>query len=88
MSYQLISNETRQARKPHQCIWCGEPINVGEKYEHERSVYGGDPQSNDWHPECSAVLNELCAGGDEVEFDPHSNERPKSGEVNEGEKHE
>ena len=82
MSYQLIRNETRKARKPHRCIWCGEWINVGEKYERERGVYDGDMQNSDWHPECSAALSELVAAeGGEVEFDSHSNERPKSGEV-------
>jgi hypothetical protein len=37
MSYQLIHRGFRKARKPHKCVWCAEVINVGERYEHERS---------------------------------------------------
>lgn len=32
MSYTLLSERTRVARKPHRCIWCWQAIKVGESY--------------------------------------------------------
>lgn len=78
MSYNLISSEVRKARKPHRCIWCGQPIAIGESYRHERSTFNGDFQVQDWHPECdNAFAEELrYEGGGEMEFSPYENTRP------------
>ena len=42
MSYTLLSEVTRAARKAHRCIWCWQLIKPGEKYIDERSVLDGD----------------------------------------------
>lgn len=49
---ETISDEWRKARKPHRCIWCGEPIAIGERYRHWRGKFEGEVQTNDWHKEC------------------------------------
>ena len=78
MSYLLIAEEMRKARKPHRCIWCGEPIAIGDRYVHERSIFEREAQSHDWHPECIKAMRE-AAGEEpchELFFDPYQNERP------------
>jgi hypothetical protein len=52
---ETIADEWRKARKQHRCIWCGEPIAVGERYRHWRGKFEGDVMSNDWHKECDAA---------------------------------
>lgn len=49
---ETIADEWRKARKPHVCIWCGEPIVVGESYRHWRGKFEGEVITNDWHKEC------------------------------------
>jgi hypothetical protein len=79
MSYTLIQErEVKAARKAHRCIWCGQPINVGESYTYERSIFEGEPQTHHWHPECLGAMRALCAEeGGEVEFNAFYEERPK-----------
>jgi hypothetical protein len=69
----VLCDQTRTARKPHVCIWCGEPINPGERYRYQRIIFEREPQSNSWHPECFGAtnLNELLEG-----FEPYAYERP------------
>lgn len=52
MSYAMLLSKTRTARKPHRCIWCGEPINAGEKYIDHRYVGDDGPTADRYHPEC------------------------------------
>lgn len=63
---------TRKAAKEHQCTYCGEPINPGDKYEFWKSV-DDSWFANKMHPECCDDLNEWGDG----EYSPFSNERPK-----------
>jgi len=65
--------ETRKARIPHRCTYCGEAIPVGTQYEHQTGVYDGRWFTNKAHTECFAVQMD---DGDE-EFTRYSNERPK-----------
>jgi hypothetical protein len=78
MSYTLLSESHPVARKAHKCIWCGQPIAIGEKHRHERSIYEGQFQDQRWHPECDETFKaEICHdGGHELEFVPYGNERP------------
>lgn len=77
MSYNLIAKEDRKARKPHRCTYCGQGINSGERYFHERCVFDGEPQSNRWHPECWDDFAEVVsAEGGYAEYTPGDNERP------------
>ena len=75
-SYTMIAHESRKARKPHKCIWCGEVIIAGTKYLYERCIFEGDPYSNCWHHECNDYAVELNAGEYCWEFDPWQNHRP------------
>lgn len=76
MSYSLLRETFPVARKTHRCIWCGEWIEPGEKYRHERSVYDGAMQDHKWHLECEAAFKENIASGGDEEFIPYSAERP------------
>ena len=74
-----LSLRDLQARKQHGCIWCPEPIAVGERYKRQASVYCGDFQSNKYHPECwDAMVQEQTEWPDEPEFEAHSHERGKA----------
>jgi len=76
MAYSLLSEKTVAARKPHRCIWCGEPIATGDKYVRERSVFDGNMQNFPWHPECRR--DSWAQSADyEFEFEPYQNSRPE-----------
>jgi hypothetical protein len=78
MTYTLLAEATRTARKRHRCIWCGQHIEPGETYRDERSVYDGELQHHRWHPECDEQFSVELAyeGGGDLEFSPYDNERP------------
>ena len=69
MSYRLLSETYRKARKRYRCVWCGQSIAEGESHIHEASIYEGEFQSHRWHPEClDAMRREADENGGEVEF--------------------
>lgn len=69
MSYRLLAENTRKARKEHRCVWCGQKIAVGEAHTHERSIYEGEFQNHRWHRECyDAMQEEARESGGEMEF--------------------
>lgn len=77
MSVQVINSEARKSRKRRRCTWCGEWIEAGEAYIHERVIVEGDPSTNDLHPECSNALDELVSyEGGSCTYTPYENERP------------
>ena len=80
MSYTLLSETVRKARKKHRCIWCGESINVSFTYVDERSVFDGAMQRHRWHPECLDSAREGWQSGDDEEFIAYSHERPSADE--------
>lgn len=61
MSYTLLSEVTRTARKAHRCIWCWQFIKPGDKYIDERSVHDGGIQHHRWHPECLEAMRAEAA---------------------------
>lgn len=75
MTYHLLSDRTRTAKKRHICIWCGEAIEPGTRYREERSVYEGNMQLHRWHLECDEAGAQHFREVDS-EFFPHENERP------------
>ena len=78
MSVEVITHpEMRTARKSRRCTWCGEMINKGERYSHQRVKVDGDPSVNDLHPECNAALDACVAEeGGSVTFDLYGQPRP------------
>lgn len=76
MSYTLLSEVKRKARKEHKCIWCGQKIEVGETYIAEASIYDNDFQYSKWHPECREACMIEYQKTKEEEFEPMCNERP------------
>ena len=72
---ETISDEWRKARKPHRCIWCGEPIAIGETYRHWRGKFEGEVMSNDWHKECDDAASDGIDDGIDDGFEPHSYKR-------------
>lgn len=79
--YTLFSLDERKARKAHACVWCGQPIKVGEKYLDERSVYDHNIQRHRWHPECLDVQRDQAREYGEEEFAAGEGERPALGAV-------
>lgn len=77
MSYTLISEERRTARKPHRCIWCWQRIAKGERYEYEAGINDGDFQSQHFHPECQAAKDQAAAEeGGYIEWTPGMDRPP------------
>lgn len=77
-----LSETTRTARARHQCIWCFEPIVVGEKYLDQRVVLGDGVNTQRWHPECAAACTETAsANGGWFDFSPGDFDRPVTKEV-------
>lgn len=68
----LIADEWPVARKEHRCIWCGEPIVIGEKYRRTRLIWEGDPITNKWHKECDDAADAVDL---EEGFEPHTFKR-------------
>ena len=60
MSWQSISESTRKARKEHKCVWCGEPILIGESHLVSTGTFEGRFQSNRYHDECRGPAAEIC----------------------------
>jgi hypothetical protein len=52
MSYHLFSRQCVAARKQHTCIWCWTPIQSGDVYYREESVYDSRHQNHAWHIDC------------------------------------
>lgn len=73
--YQLIKETFPVARKTYKCIWCGEPIVIGEKHCHEISKFD-ELQDHRWHLECHRAATEYFLAGDGPEFSAHENDRP------------
>ena len=78
MTYSLIAMDDRIAKKQHDCIWCPEKIQIGEKYKDERSNYGGEFQHHHWHPECHEAFLALFHETGEDEIYPHESKRGSS----------
>jgi hypothetical protein len=77
MSYTHLSDSQPIAHKQHRCIWCGQFIETGSRYERTASIYDGQFQNDAWHLECREAMRveQLSSPGGEFEFYPHENER-------------
>ncbi len=74
MSYSLISETRPVAHKEHKCVWCGEQIEAGERYERVTGSFDGELQDDAFHLECRTAAHLHFIGGEE-EFDPHTYKR-------------
>lgn len=77
MSYTLLEEKIRTAKKQHKCIWCGQKIIIGDLYLDERSVYDNHLQVHRWHVECNEDAKEQNRNDFEWEFMPGENDRPE-----------
>lgn len=75
MSYQLLSETERTARKEYRCIWCPEMILKGDKHVHEASKYEGHFQDFRWHLECKQAANKWFRKYGEECFSEHEFKR-------------
>jgi hypothetical protein len=73
MSWEFLGDTRHVARKPHRCIWCGEPIEAGTEYIRQCGKYDGDFQANEYHPGCFAAMETDGEG----EFVPFVNMRQR-----------
>lgn len=74
--FDLLTDETRKARKMHKCIWCGESIGVGDSYRYQSGVFDGEMQGNHWHHECVEAAGRFCYELDlEDGFTPYEYQR-------------
>ena len=74
MSDYFSTPQAIRARKARSCIYCAEPINVGDRYTRQSGVFEGSWFTSHYHHEC---FDDLTESGDR-EFTPYSNERPQS----------
>lgn len=63
---------TQASRTRRWCDWCGESIEIGERYARWRYYDQGDASTVRTHPECLAAIEET---GECVEFDFYSQPR-------------
>ena len=75
----MMQNErhVKACRKPHNCEWCGEIINIGEPAIRVAGVWDGDFGSYYLHHECYEPLQNECERGDGY-FDAYEGERGKN----------
>ncbi len=68
-------------RKPHRCINCGEPLDLGQSYCKQSGVYDGAWFTNRFHSECwESMIEEDYS----FEFTPYSGERPAASMAGKG----
>jgi len=68
--------ETLVARKPHNCMSCGELVSPGDQYMRWRCFDSGDVGTVKMHPECHAMHNADAGFTGFWEFTPFSHDRP------------
>ena len=67
---------THTARKRHQCSWCAEPIEQGERYAKYRWWDWDDTGTVNLHLECYDAMTDFASDeGGWVEFEPGDNPR-------------
>jgi hypothetical protein len=64
MSFVVLANEHRKARKPHVCCECRRKIQPGETYWHYRGTWDGDPVAKNTCDLCEQLREDVMAGWD------------------------
>lgn len=57
MSWSHIADAHPIARKVHQCVWCGQMIEKGEKHYSYTGTMDGEFQHNRAHLDCESAMN-------------------------------
>lgn len=57
--YQSLTNKDIFARKEHQCDWCGQKIEKGEKYNYQTFIFDGKFCNWYSHLPCSRVVDAI-----------------------------
>lgn len=75
MSYEEIENKEVKARKIGLCNWCGEEINIGERYQAIACKYEGDFGRAKFHPECHKAGLKYYNSDNNGEYEPYEFKR-------------
>ena len=59
MDGDILKNETRKARKPHTCFFCGETIEKGETYHYQSSIWDNTVWEFHEHLKCHDISIEI-----------------------------
>ena len=74
----ILTDETRVARKRHRCEWCGESIEVGQRYRYYSGVFDGEFQSTHMHTECLLACDRELRNSYDDFFMPFEHARGKT----------
>ena len=58
----VLANTNPRARKRHQCHWCGDQIEIGEKHSAQKCVDNGSAYTVRMHAECDEAFKEYWKG--------------------------
>ena len=64
MSEHTFDPQCLKARKAYKCLWCGEPINKGDKHYRLDWIYDGEFNNGRWHLECLYSENNWKSNND------------------------
>jgi len=76
MTVSTLGRKRTIANKPHQCVWCGYPVQAGSRYERQQIIIDGHFQSNAWHEACLTGFDAYYDETREEEFHPHEQDMP------------
>jgi len=79
MSFFTVT-QVKATRKPCRCYWCFEHIEVGQPKTTTATVFEGDFQATDFHPECFDALR----AWQKLPENKHEYEWPDQGEMKRG----
>ena len=69
MSMDFYHHTYPKARKEHKCEYCGQKIEIAQKYSYETGKYDGDMFSRKLCLTCENILEEYCKSAGYEEFD-------------------
>ena len=71
----IFKHKEQTAKKEHKCSWCGETIEVGERYYYQAGTYYGDFQVTKMHLECNNACSKASYEDGMEEYCPYSYKR-------------
>ena len=70
----IFVDKNVKCRSPHECMWCGEGIKIGDKAHYRTGFFDGAYFHERMHPECWKALNRSNLGDDDG-YEPKSQKR-------------